>query len=109
VVLVQCDQDIAIGSAGRSARVIREVNTAVRNPQIIYDAFKLVSRNYLPDHLFNLVSDSSRLLDASSCLHPDVHIETAGIDRWEEIFLKKVFGLNGSLERGNGTVIHWDH
>ena len=87
--LLQGNEDIAVGGTGRSARVIREVNTAIRNPQVVDNTFKLVSRNDLPDYLLYLVGDSSRLLDASSCLHPYMHVETTGINRREEIFAEE--------------------
>jgi hypothetical protein len=43
----------------------------------------------LADHLFDLIHGASRFFDAGTGFHPNVHIESSGIDRGEEILPEK--------------------
>src|SRR6476660_7467553 len=82
------NQNVAVRGTHRSGIIVRSVNPAVGNPKVIDYALQLVGGDDLPDHLLDLVHRASGFLDAGTGFHPDVHVESSGVNRREEILSK---------------------
>ena len=89
VILVERNQNVAVRGTHRSSIIVRGVNAAIGNPEVIDNPLQLVGGNNLADHLFDLIHRASCFFDAGPGFHPDVHIESSGIDRREEILPEK--------------------
>ena len=89
VILVERNQNVAVRGTHRSGIIVGGVDAAIGNPKVIDNPLQLVGGDNLADHLFDLIHRASCFFDAGTGFHPNVHIESSGIDRGEEILPEK--------------------
>ena len=78
-------KDVTVRRADRAGVVIRSIDAAVGQSQIVDDLTQLIGRNDLSNHLLDLVYGSGRFLNARAGLHAHVHVKTARVHRGKEI------------------------
>ena len=71
MVLLQCDKNVGIGRSSGAGVVVAQINSGVRNADIVDDALKFLRRDPLSDDGFYLIDQLGRFFDARSgkCTH----------------------------------------
>ena len=66
MVLLQRDKNVGIGRSSRAGVVVAQINSGVRNADIVDDALKFLRRDPLSDDGFYLIDQLGRFFDARS-------------------------------------------
>ena len=85
VLLLEGDQDLAVGVADRAVIDVGPHGERRRQPHVVEDQLPLVRGHDLADHVLDLAEDPLGLLDAGARRRPDVQPELAGVDGREEV------------------------
>src|SRR3984957_11286538 len=93
--LAQTHEYIGVEDADRSRVLVREVDAADWQPDVVDDARHPVGRDNRTNFLFDLVGQPRRFLDSRSRRGSHVDFKRAGIDRRKKVLPKK----RGKAER----------
>src|SRR6185437_13447118 len=93
---LQVYQNVRIRGADGGGAAVGEIDAAVRNANVVNYAFHFAGGDLFANGIFDQVTDSRGLLDASASAGADVQFELAAVNRGE-----KVFADPGNQNEGN--------
>ena len=79
MLLVETDKNIGVGRADGSGRAVREIDSAVRQADVVDDAVDLLLRDLLADAGFDVVAKARSVLDTCSGAGAQVKAELTAV------------------------------
>jgi len=93
--LLELHQDFGVGSADGSGVAVAQVNSAVRQADVVQDGYQFVLRNDLSNGLVDLIREASGFLDAQAGAGAHVQSDLAGVHFGEKVAAEKKHQASG--------------